>query len=436
MMENPFDDIGGEINNIKKKTDRKALSDEGFFMSGRTFQNKMTNVALHLDKDPNTRGLFQLNEWLHRVEYTRTPIWDATIRAGKAVDDNDEIMIKAYLAKEYKYEPTSNLINEALFVVASRKKIHPVKEYLDGLKWDGKPRIDTWLPLVCDADKNAYTNLVGRKLLCALVRRIYEPGCKFDNLVVLEGKEGIYKSTMLNLLGGQWYAPFSIKADSKDAVDIMQGKWLLEMEELATMRITDIEHVDAFLSRTVDRVRLSYRRNAQDFPRQCVLVGTMNPLGDNQYLKKQSENRRFWPIECGKIINIDWVRKHRDQLFAETMTCYKKEQLFLDKNEAIEISIKHLEERRRRDAWIDIINAYLDNRNIVTVTELLSQCLHLQYDKISHAHMCRVGICMRQLQWLPKRYGDTQARYYVRPGVSWEDQKDFIQKVDWGKEEE
>lgn len=254
-------------------------------------------------------------------------------------------------------------------------------------------------------------------MICAMIKRIYEPGCQFDNLIVLEGKQGIYKTTMLRILGGEWYAPFSIKADSKDAVDVMQGKWLLEMEELTAMRYGEIEHIKAFLSRTVDRVRLSYRRNAQDFPRQCVFIGTMNPIGDNQYFRDPSENRRFWPIECHGSIKIDWIKKNREQLFAEALCIYKKENLFLDNEEAIKISLNKQEERKPQDSWIENIESFLTRKNVVTPNEIMTKCLHCEVSKITHANLVRVGICMRVLGWLPKQLGVKKRKYYVRPNV-------------------
>lgn len=433
--ENP-EEAQEPIEKMAKMSSRKAKTKEGFFMSGSLYQSKTTNIVKHLAEDTQTKGMFRLNEWLQRIEYTRSPHWDKNIKEGKAIDDNDPLYIKAWLADKYYYEPSVSLIQESLFLVASRQRIHPVKEYLESLKWDGVSRLDSWLAEACNVENNSYNSQVGRKMICAMLKRVYEPGCQFDNLIVLEGKEGIYKTTMLRILGGQWYAPFSIKAESKDAVDVMQGKWLLEMEELATLRGSEIEYVDAFLSRNVDRVRLSYRRNAQDFPRQCILVGTMNPIGDNQYLKKQSENRRFWPIECHGTIKINWIKENRDQLFAEGMRLYKKEQLFLDNEEAIKISLNKLEERKSYDVWIDIINDWLMGKNVASLEEILTKCLGITKEKISHSNIIRVGICMRQLHWLPKQLGRKKKKYYVRPDADINDINDGIERIDWGEEEE
>lgn len=431
MTDTPFDETPTkeEYQKTKKfvdaervKSSLKALKDEGYVFAGNNFANRVINVIKHLNSDPRTKGLFLFNEWMDHVEYTRAPFWDKTIQPGKPIDDNDPIYIKQMLAQDYKYEPSKKNIEEALFLVGVQKKINPVKEFIESVKWDGQERLKTWLPMVCRTDDNEYTRMVGEKWIHAMVARVYHPGVKFDNLIVLEGKEALLKSTMLRVLGGEWYAPFSIKAESKDAVHVMIGKWLLEMEELATLRASEVEYVDAFLSRTSDRVRLSYAHYAKDFPRKCILVGTMNPIGNNQYLRKQSENRRFWPIECKDKLDLDWVKKNRQQLFAEALVKYNPDELYLTDSKAIQISVYKLEERKTQDAWTDIIYEFLKGKSIVSLVEIITQALQVSKDKINHSVTCRVGICMRQLGWVARRHGPDQQKYYIRQDAPIEEQ--------------
>lgn len=440
MQDTPFDNINDP--NLQKKmkeltgmSSTKALKKEGFFMTGKLFQSKTTNIVKHFKEHESLRDLFRFNEWLNTIEYTRSPVWDVSIKKGQPITDTDYIHIKAFLAYIYSYEPNVNLIAEATFLAADTNKYHPVKNYLNSLKWDNKTRLDTWLNKVTNAGGNIYVSLVGKKFICAMIKRIYNPGCQFDNLIVFEGKQGIYKTTMLRILGGEWYAPFSIKAESKDAVDVMTGKWLLEMEELTAMKYGDIEHIKAFLSRTVDRVRLSYRRNAQDFPRQCVFAGTMNPIGDNRYFRDSSENRRFWPIECKGVIDINWLKENRDQLFAEAKHIYEQEALFLDNQDAIKISIEKQNERKPEDGWIDLILDYTENLNAVSLSDLLINCLHFQKEKINTSAITRIGICMRSMGWLSRKFGGKQKRYYVRPDISMADSTNITQEL-WENEED
>lgn len=440
MTDTPFDDINikDTQETVKKLTgisSKKAKEKEGFFMGAHGYKNKVVNIVRLIESDDELNGLFRFNDFIGELEYNRTPTWNERIKEGKKIEDTDEIYIKGLLAEKYHFEPPRGLIAEALFLSASKNRVHPVKDYLESLEWDGKKRLNKWLKKVCGADDNIYTETIGRKLICSMVKRIYYPGCQFDNLIVLEGKQGIYKTTMLRILGGEWYAPFSIKADSKDAVDVMQGKWLLEMEELTAMRYGEVEHIKAFLSRTVDRVRLSYRRNAQDFPRQCIFIGTMNPIGDNQYFRDPSENRRFWPIECNGTIKIDWIKEWRDQLFAEAMTVYKEEKLFLDNGEALKISLDKQDSRKPQDSWIENIEEYLVGKNVVTPNEIMTKCLHCEVSKISHSNLSRVGICMRQLGWYTKQKGKEKRKYYVRPGIDINQENTGIEQINWNEEE-
>lgn len=436
----PFDDLEQkESKSLVTKSEKKAKEDQGYLMSGKQYQNKMINIVLLMKNDPMLQGIFRYNDFTGCIEYAEIPSWDASIKKGKRIDDGDEVHLKNWLAEKYHFEPSTSLIGEALYVYAKNQRYHPIKNYLEALKWDKKKRLNTWLHKITGVEKNAYTSLVGRKMICAMVKRIYHPGCQFDNLIVLEGKEGIYKTTMLRILGGKWYAPFSIKAESKDAVDVMMGKWLLEMEELATMRGSEIEYVDAFLSRNVDRVRLSYRRNAQDFHRQCIFVGTMNPIGSNQYLKKQSQNRRFWPVECQGTIKIEELKEIKDQLFAEAMQVFEEENLFMDNEEAVSISLNKQEERKAHDFWVDIIDEYLTGKTVVRATDVLAEALTLSKDKINHTSSIRLGICMRQLGWIPRAYGSKKQRYYQRPDADLDTINESLDNIDWnedGKQED
>ena len=197
----------------------------------------------------------------------------------------------------------------------------------------------------------------------------------------------------------------------------MRGKWVLEVEELAAMRKADLEHIKAFLSRRVDRTRLSYGRRAEDFPRQSVICGTMNPIGQNEYFKDASGNRRFWPIHCAKRIELQWLKDHRDQLFAEAMTRWENEPLYLDNKLADEIAIEEQEKRKVSDAWEDVLNEFLVRKDYVVMEELTKDALKLPIDRVNQLVTIRIGIIMRQFGWDAKRYGRKQKRYFVRPGV-------------------
>ena len=423
MSEIPFDNLDGtpEIPIVKKSLKRQK-EDEGYFVGKRGYTNSILNVVKVITIDDDIlKDLWRWNELIGDIEYAKLPPWNKRIQIGKTVDDGDIIFLTGWLAKEHHFEPPEKIVRAGLFLVAQNKYYHPIKEYLESLKWDGTPRLDKWMAKVLSIKNDQYYTLVGRKFICSMVHRIYRPGAQMDYMIIFEGREGIFKTTMLKILGGQWYAPFTGITHAnfeKDAVDIMRGKWLMELAELtAVRRIEDFNRIKAFISCTEDRVRLSYRRDAQDFKRQCVLIGTMNPTGDNQYFRDPGENRRFWPVECGKHIDIDWIKENRDNLFAEAMQVWEKENLFLDNEDALKIAIEKQEDRKPNDVWVDIIDEWLKGKDIVSTKEIATDCLGIAKDKITLSNTTRIGQAMRHLQWGIKQRGKEKKKYYIRPGT-------------------
>lgn len=432
-----YEETGKFVEKIGKKSEKKAQREQGWHIGKAGMLPRINNIfnIVKIEKDENLVDLFRLNEFTGEVEYMRDSIWGG--KAGRELEDKDIIFILGYLAKKYFFEPPKSVIGDAVVLLASENRIHPVKKYLESLSWDGKNRLDMWLQRITGADNNEYVHSCGRKILCAAVHRIYNPGEKFDHMLILEGKQRLLKSTTVEVLGHPWYAPINMIENAKDAVDVMHGKWFLEMEELAAMRKPDVEHIKSFISRKTDRVRLSYGRRAADFPRQSVIIGTLNPIGDNQYFKDVSGNTRFWPIVCKKKIDLDWLRENKDQLFAEALKKYKGERLFLDTNVSIEIAEQEQQARQLEDTWEDIIEEWIGIKNAVTPLEVLTMAIGFQKDKIQHSNIVRVGICMRKLGWLPRKFGARQKKYYVRPDADINKINDEINnKPELWKEEE
>ena len=192
-----------------------------------------------------------------------------------------------------------------------------MRDYLDSLPWDGIKRIDRWLTIYAQAEDNEYTRAVGALMLVAAVRRVRQPGCKFDEMVVLEDPEqGTDKSTALAVLAvkEEWFSDdLPLNLEGKRVIEALRGRWIVEAAELSGMRRTDIEHVKALLSRQRDRGRLAYDRIVSEIPRQNIVVGTTN---SSEYLRDTSGNRRFWPVKS-KRFDIAALKRDRDQLWAE-----------------------------------------------------------------------------------------------------------------------
>jgi hypothetical protein len=204
---------------------------------------------------------------------------------------------------------------EIVLDVARQSSRHPVREYLDNLPdWDGLPRLDSWLSDYAGAEDTPLTNQIGRKVLLAAVRRVRQPGVKFDTMLVLEGKQGAGKSSLVRVIAGEWFEDgLLLGSDPKIVIEQTSGKWIAEVSELGGMSKRDIENVKAMLSRTHDTARLAYGRASSTVPRQFIMMGTTN---SPEFLKDETGNRRFLPVEV-RAVNLDTLLRDRDQLWAE-----------------------------------------------------------------------------------------------------------------------
>ena len=207
---------------------------------------------------------------------------------------------------------------DAILHLSRLQRIHPVREYLDAAQkqWDKTPRLDKWLVDYAAADDTPYTRAVSAATLIAAVRRVRQPGCKHDEMLTLQGVQGAGKSTLFETLcpNPEWFSDaINTAMDTKQIMEVTQGKWIVEVPELSKMGGTETEHIKALLSRKVDSARMSYGKHTTDAPRQFVMVGTTNA---DQFLLDDTGNRRFWPVRVGTI-NTEAITDLRDQLWAE-----------------------------------------------------------------------------------------------------------------------
>lgn len=278
-------------------------------------------------------------------------------------NDSDFASLKVYLNKGYGvYAPSKT--KDALLAVASERAYHPVKEYLDGLpEWDGVKRIDTLLADYLGAEDSDYTRAVIRKTLTAAVARIYQPGVKFDSVLILNGPQGIGKSTLFAKLAGAWFSDSLTLTDMRDksGPEKLQGYWILELGELAGMKKTDVETVKSFLSRVDDKYRASYGLNVESHPRQCVIVGSTNT--ESGFLRDITGNRRFWPVRVnGQSTKKPWQLSAEDvlQIWAEAKAAYQKgERLFLEGDVAA-MATSEQAEAMETDDREGLVQTYLD----------------------------------------------------------------------------
>lgn len=295
-------------------------------------ENSLHNLLLILKHDHNLRHIV-FNRLADGMEITGEVPWQSLSRFWR---DADDAQLVCYIDAHYGSFSARNY-DIAVTKVADDRSYHPILEYFDHLPdWDGIPRVDTLLIDYLGAADNAYTRAVTRKTLCAAIARIRQPGIKFDNILVLNGAQGIGKSTLISKLGGEWYSDSLSLTDMNDktAAEKVQGYWIMEIGELAGMKKADIDRVKAFISRQDDKYRAAFGRRVTPHPRQCIFFGTTN--SQNGFLRDVTGNRRFWTVRVpGSRGRKPWELTAVDieQVWAEAIVLYERgEKLYLDAN--------------------------------------------------------------------------------------------------------
>ena len=296
-------------------------------------ENSVWNEMLILNNDPDFAN-FAYNELANRVQVTGDVPWDRP-PDNKFWRDADTAQLKALI--DIRYIPFSSRNHDVSFIkVADDRHFHPIRDYLDGLPpWDGTARIPTILVRYLQADDTPYVRAVTRKTFAAAVGRVYRPGVKFDSVLVLDGIQGIGKSTLFkDLVGDEYYSEtLSLTdMDDKSGAEKLQGFWVVEIGELAGMKKADIEKVKAFLSTADDKYRPSYGKTVESHPRQCIIIASVN--GERGYLRDITGNRRFWIVKVHQEEqkkSWNFSKEERDQIWAEAKEIYQGgEKLYLE----------------------------------------------------------------------------------------------------------
>lgn len=347
-------------------------------------------------------------------EFSSTQLVDGLEGCGPSFTDDAEVKIHSKIQSEFFFTPKIELFRRALTHLVHSSKVHPVRQYLSSLKWDGAPRVDEVLTRYLGAEDCEYVREVGRILMVAAVRRVMEPGIKFDEMVVLEGPQGAGKSQFLSILAvkPEWFqdsVPFG-REGMKLVVEATLGRWICEIAELSTMKRTDKEHVKVVLSSQVDKARLSYERHVRSFPRQCVFVGTTN---EDKYLFDMTGNRRFWPVAAGKI-DLTRLREDRDQLWAEAFS-RREEPIRLPESLWPEASSRQ-EDRREVDPVEVILCEALEGKKGMLRMEEVFACLEVPKERWSMALYKQVGAVLRKTGWVKKvfRYDEVPVKVWTR----------------------
>jgi predicted P-loop ATPase len=280
------------------------------------------NVIMALEEAPDLFGMLQYDAFADQIRVCRQPPWvKGSVWKNRAWLDGDRIELQAWLQTEGLPVNKSAVVQDSVIATAQRSQFHPVREYLEGIraKWDGEYRIKRWLvTYLGGTDDVRYLEEIGPKFLIGAVARAMDPGCQMDTMLVLEGAQGLGKSSAVRALFNGWTSDVAHDMGNKDAAILIQGIWGAELSELTALAKSQIEACKAFISRRTDRYRPPYGRNAIDRPRQTVFIATTNEC---EYLQDATGGRRFWPVDCEKI-DVDALARDRDQLWAEAVTRY------------------------------------------------------------------------------------------------------------------
>lgn len=317
------------------------------------------NAVTILRHDPAVSGALALNEMNHNIVVRRSLPWRKVTGVSQWVDA-DDASLRFYLERTYGVV-SKDKIFDAVNVVAGENKFHPVREYLDACTWDGVPRVETLLIDYLGAEDNAYTRAVTRKALAAAVARIYRPGCKFDYMLTIRGRQGLGKSAIIAKLGGEWFSDTFSTMQGKEAYEQVMGVWIMEVGELAGMRKAEAETIKLYISKQTDRFRPAYGRRLQEFPRQCIFIGTTN---ETQFLRDTTGNRRFWVVDTPNTPARDMWKELTPEtvrlIWAEAAELYRKgEELYLSR-ELEKVAREVQESYEEENPKAGIVADYLD----------------------------------------------------------------------------
>lgn len=323
-------------------------------------ENTIDNIVNVLELDPRLAGKFQYDTFANRATVKPGVPWAAS---GGAHDwqDLDDSGLHQHLESVYGIAATAK-VEDAKNLVFDRHKFHPVRDYLNALQpWDGTSRVKTLFHDYLGAADGLYPTEVTTVHLVGAVARVMDPGCKYDTMVILAGPQGIGKSTFIQKLAGEWYSDSVYTIKGKEAAELIQGVWHIELGEMSAMKKSDRDAVKAFLSKRDDVYRIAYAKNTTRFPRQCVFWGTSN---EYNFLRDPTGDRRSYPIDCGltaptKDIFTD-LDKERDQIWAEALTLYRSGAPTILTGEALRLAVEAQNEHKEENPWAGPIMEYLE----------------------------------------------------------------------------
>lgn len=369
-------------------------------------QANLASIMVAMRADGRLRDLVAFDEMQRAALLVREPPPhpDAPLGKPRAVEDPDASAVQEYLQLAGLPRIGREAVHQAIDLRARERAFHPVRDYLSALGWDGEPRLWCWLRDYLGAPDSDYASAIGRMFLVAMVARIFDPGCKADYMLILEGAQGAGKSAACAVLGGAWYSDALPDIRSgKDVSQHLNGKWLIEVAELSALDKAEAAALKAFVTRSSERYRPSYGRREVIEPRQCVFIGTTNAAA---YLRDATGARRFWPVQVG-CVDVQALARDRDQLFAEAVELYRQGEAWWP---AAEFEAQHIrpeqDARFEVDAWEQAIAEWmqlLTDDTPVTVLRVARGALGFDEHKLGTADQRRISAALERLGWVRHR---------------------------------
>lgn len=371
---------------------------------------RLDNAGLFLEHHGEVKGCFGFDEMLDRVVCLKKPRLHRSARVGFAVgepiEDHHEVELVRWLERRAAHSYGTSTIHGLVDRVARiTRSFHPVRDYLTQLEWDQKIRLPCWLSRYAGAEVSRYHECVGTWWLISAVARAFQPGCKVDHMLILEGAQGAGKSTTFRILGGDWFSDteLPIGRGGPDAYQLLSGVWIYELAELSGMDFKQIELVKAYLTSSTDKFRKSYGRNPGKKPRNTVFAGTTN---SDRYLRDTTGNRRFWPVRI-RGSDLKALAEHRDQLWAEAVVRYHAgEPWWPSTPEDVHMCRAAQLERTERDPWEDILTEWLLSNqrfSFVSTPELFSKALDIPKVKQNAGNARKLASAMKAIGWVRDR---------------------------------
>ncbi len=392
--------------NLRQMWEELGLECQG---NGRPLQNE-SNVMKILTRREEFKDLLWYDTFLKRFLTHRTVTGKPSAERHEWCDAHT-IWLAIKLQADYGMaKVTVNTVQHAMVCLARSNGRNEVADWLNGLVWDGEPRVDAFLSDIFGAADTPYTRAAGKNFWVSLVKRALDPPCKVDNMLVLEGAQGVGKSTALRIIGGKYFAEAHESVMSTNFYIALQGKLLIEIGEMDAFNRSEVSKVKGVISNQTDRFREPYARTAQDWDRQCIFVGTTNR---DDWNRDETGARRFWPVRCSEI-NLAALRDLREQYFAEAVSLMRDSSTWW-LMPAVDTKAQQ-EHRRAHDEWEPIISDLLLGRTEATIRWLLVEGLKFETNEIDQRSQNRVARCLTALGWerFMQRSGTTVQRVYRR----------------------